>query len=57
MARTLRRARRGRGDRTVAEAVDRVGRIHVLVSNAGIDLRVDCGVTSNWLILETLPGE
>jgi NAD(P)-dependent dehydrogenase (short-subunit alcohol dehydrogenase family) len=23
----------------------------------GIDLRVDCGLTSNWFILETLPGE
>jgi len=21
----------------------------------GIDLRVDCGLTSNWFILETLP--
>ncbi len=23
----------------------------------GVDLRVDCGLTSNWYILETLPGE
>jgi enoyl-[acyl-carrier-protein] reductase (NADH) len=23
----------------------------------GIDLRVDCGLTSNWFILETLPGD
>ncbi len=23
----------------------------------GIELRVDCGLTSNWFILETLPEE